>query len=88
MTEQLKAATIRALYGAVLTAALTLLTTYQSGASAPDRWEQALIAAGTAFVSYLLARGMAEGLIDSHRGPTRADVGQPPAFTPRRSGIR
>ena len=78
MTEQFKAATIRALYGAILTAALTLLTTYQSGDPADaDRWEKALIAAGTALLSYLLARGMAEGLIDSNRGPTSADVGQP-----------
>ena len=77
MTEQFKAATIRALYGAILTAAVTLLTTYQAGSGA-DRWEQALIAAATAFLSYLLARGMAEGFIDSNRGPTSADVGQPP----------
>ncbi len=77
MTEQFKAATIRALYGAILTAAVTLLTTYQAGSGA-ERWEQALIAAATAFVSYLLARGMAEGFIDSNRGPTSADVGQTP----------
>ena len=88
MTEQFKAATIRALYGAILTAALTLLTTYQSGDDASDRWEQALIAAGTAFLGYLLARGMAEGLIDSNRGPTSADVGQPPAIGPGRFGAR
>ena len=82
MTEQFKAATIRALYGAVLTAALTLLTTYQSGLATGDhRWEAPLIAAATAFLSYLLARGMAEGIIDSSRAANGrvlpADVGQP-----------
>ena len=76
MTQQFKAAAIRALYGALLTAALTLLTTYQSGDRLDtDRWEKALIAAGTAFLSSMIARGMAEGLIDSNRGPTVADVG-------------
>ena len=84
MTEQFKAATIRALYGAILTAALTLLTTYQSGDPLDaDRWEKALVAAATAFLSYMIARGMAEGLIDSNRGPTSADVGQ----LPRSSGV-
>ena len=78
MTEQFKAATIRALYGAILTAALTLLTTYQSGDPLDaDRWEKALVAAGTAFLSYMIARGAAEGIIDSNRAPTNADVGQP-----------
>ncbi len=79
MTEQFKAATIRALYGAILTAALTLLTTYQIADPAdPQRWEAALVAAGVALFAYMLARGAAEGLIDSSRKPTSADVGQPP----------
>lgn len=74
MTEQFKASTIRALYGAMLTAALTILTTFQVTRS----WEEAAVAGGTTLLGYMIARGAAEGLIDSNRGPTPADVGQPP----------
>ncbi len=77
MTEQFKAATIRALYGALLTAALTFLTTFQLTAfDEPRRLEIAAVAAGVAFFGYMLSRGVAEGVIDSNRGPTPADVGQ------------
>jgi hypothetical protein len=76
MTEQFKAATIRALYGALLTAALTFLTTFQVTAfDEPRRLEIAAVAAGVAFFGYMLSRGVAEGVIDSNRGPTPADVG-------------
>lgn len=45
--------------------------------SGPSRVEDAAIAGGAAFFAYMLARGMTEGIIDSNRGPTPADVGQP-----------
>lgn len=68
MTEQFKAATIRALYGAILTAALTFLTTFQlTGFDEPRRMEIAAVAAGVAFFGYMLSRGVAEGIIDSSR---------------------
>jgi len=78
----LRAATIRAVYGALLTAALTFLVTYQTGRGVPTRLEDALLAFGTTFIGYMIARGMAEGLIDSYRQAngqvSAADVGQPP----------
>ncbi len=78
MTKQLQAATIRALYGSILTAGLTILTTYQmAGPIGTDRWETSFVAGGVAFFGYMLARGAVEGIIDSNRGPTSADVGQP-----------
>ncbi len=80
MTPQFGAAFVRAFYGAALTAALTFLTTYQTTGDATG----AGIAAGVAGLTYLSARGVAEGLIDSNRGPTPADVGygQPIAIRP------
>lgn len=78
ITPQFQAAFIRAAYGAMLTAALTFLTTFQMTAfDEPRRLEIAAVAAGVAFFGYMLSRGVAEGLIDSNRGPTSADVGQP-----------
>jgi hypothetical protein len=82
MTPQLQAATIRALYGAVISAALTFLTTFQMTAfDEPRRLEISAVAAGVAFFTYMMARGVAEGLIDSGRqasgNVTPADVGQP-----------
>jgi hypothetical protein len=41
-----------------------------------ERVENAAVAACAAFFAYMLARGVTEGIIDSHRGPTKADVGQ------------
>lgn len=76
MTEQMKAATIRALYGALLSSALVFLVGLQVDTRTRDTVEDAAIAAAVAFFSYMLSRGVAEGLIDSTRGPTRADVGQ------------
>lgn len=77
MTEQFKASTIRSFYGALLTAAATFLATYQTAAG--DRFETAGLAALSTFVAYMLARGAAEGLIDSRReatgAVTPADVG-------------
>jgi hypothetical protein len=43
----------------------------------PRRLEIAAVSAGVAFFGYMLSRGVAEGVIDSNRGPTPADVGQP-----------
>jgi fucose permease len=40
------------------------------------RAEEAAIAAAVTFSGYMVSRGVAEGLIDSNRGPTKADVGQ------------
>ena len=78
MTEQMKAATIRGLYGALWTAGSIFFITLQM---APDdrstRLEDAAIAAAAGFFAYMVSRGVAEGLIDSSRGPTPADVGQP-----------
>ena len=39
----------------------------------------AAVGAAAGFFAYMLSRGVAEGLIDSNRGPTPADVGQPKA---------
>ncbi len=81
MSEQLKAATIRALYGAIISAALTFITTLQVQAfDDPRRYEVAALACGAAFFTYMLVRGISEGLIDSGRAAsghvTPADVGQ------------
>ena len=78
MTEQMKAATIRALYGALLTFGSVFFVTYQTeiGVIRSERVENAAVAACAAFFAYMLARGVTEGIIDSHRGPTKADVGQ------------
>jgi hypothetical protein len=73
MTEQFKAATLRALYGAILTAAATGVAALQQNV---DDRGAVLITAST-FLTYMIARGAAEGLIDSNRKPTSADVGQP-----------
>ncbi len=67
---------VRALIGAVLTAGLTFFTTLQA-VNAPNEIAKAGMAAGAAFFGYMVTRGAAEGLIDSNRGPTSADVGQP-----------
>ena len=82
MTEQFKAATIRALYGAMLIGFSTVLGMYQALSAIValmakgDRWEAALVSGGVSFFGYMIARGAAEGIIDSNRGPTPADVGQ------------
>lgn len=79
MTAQFKAATIRALYGAILLAAATFLAALQVAEfRTSETIADAGIAAGVTFIGYMIARGMAEGLIDSNRAPTSADVGQPP----------
>jgi hypothetical protein len=77
MTKQMQAATIRAFYGGVLSAALVFFVGLQVSIRTVDTVEDAAIAAAVAFVSYVISRGVAEGLIDSNRGPTAADVGQP-----------
>lgn len=78
MSAQLKAATIRALYGALLTAALTGITALQT----TDDARGATLATAAAFVSYMVARGAAEGLVDTSRAAngqvTPADVGYQP----------
>ncbi|CAA9586373.1 MAG: hypothetical protein AVDCRST_MAG19-4888 [uncultured Thermomicrobiales bacterium] len=89
MTEQFKASTIRALYGAMSIGFSTVLGAYQAlsailaGSETPmpkgDRWEASLVAGGVSFFGYMIAPGAAEGLIDSNRGPSSADVGQPKA---------
>jgi hypothetical protein len=40
------------------------------------RLETAAVGAAAGFFAYMVSRGVAEGLIDSNRGPTKADVGQ------------
>ncbi len=52
--------------------------TYQTevGVIRSERVENAAVAACAAFFAYMLARGVTEGIIDSNRGPTKADVGQ------------
>jgi hypothetical protein len=77
MTEQMKAATIRGLYGAFWTSGATFFAIFQvtTGAHAV-RLETAAVGAAAGFFAYMVSRGVAEGLIDSNRGPTKADVGQ------------
>lgn len=78
MTEQMKAATIRGLYGAMWTAGSIFFVTLQMATGdRSSRLEESAIAAAAGFFAYMVSRGIAEGLIDSNRGPTPADVGQP-----------
>jgi hypothetical protein len=82
VTEQLKAATIRGLYGAFWTSGATFFTLFSLGTGAHgQRIEDAAIGAAGAFFAYMVSRGIAEGLIDSSRqasgNVTPADVGQP-----------
>ncbi len=80
MTEQMKAATIRALYGGLLTAALVFFTALQVESRSRDTIEDAAIAAVVALLGYMISRGVAEGLIDSARASSGnvlpSDVGQ------------
>jgi hypothetical protein len=77
MTEQMKAATIRALYGAIFTSGAVFFSVLQvTSGTYGHRFETAGIALGVAFSGYMLSRGITEGLIDSNREPTKADVGQ------------
>ena len=78
MTEQMKAATIRGLYGALWTAGSIFFVTLQmASGDRSARLEDAALAAAAGFFAYMVSRGIAEGLIDSNREPTPADVGQP-----------
>lgn len=82
MTEQMKAATIRAFYGGLFVAALVFLTKLQTTPVLnAETIARAGIEFGVALVGYMVARGIAEGLIDSNRAAsgnvTPADVGQP-----------
>ena len=81
MTAQMQAATIRALYGGMLTAALVFFTALQTAERTRDTVEDAAVAAVVALLGYVLSRGMAEGLIDSGRAARGdvlpSDVGQP-----------
>jgi hypothetical protein len=78
MTEQMKAATIRGLYGAFWTAGSVFFITFQVAVGdRATRLEDSAIAAAASFFAYMVSRGIVEGLIDSNRGPTPADVGQP-----------
>jgi hypothetical protein len=73
MTEQFKAAFIRAFYGAMILTGgefCGLLAT-------ADSWRLIASICGGTFFGYMALRGMSEGLIDSNRAPTSADVGQP-----------
>lgn len=73
--DQITAATLRGLYGAVLTGLLTLLTSYQT----TDSWTESGVAAGVAALGYLIVRGGIEGIVDGRRNAvgavTPADVG-------------
>jgi hypothetical protein len=82
MTEQMKAAFIRSMYGGVITAAIAFFAILQTAAvRTSETFGDAGVAAGAAFFGYLMLRGLAEGLIDSGRASsgnvTPADVGQP-----------
>jgi hypothetical protein len=78
MTEQMKAAAIRGLYGTFWKAGSVFFVTFQlSIGDYATRLEDSAIAAAASFFAYVVSRGIAEGLIDSHRGPAPADVGQP-----------
>ena len=78
MTEQLKAATIRGLYGAFWTSGATFFAIFQITTGTHSvRLENAAVGAAVGFFAYMVSRGVAEGLIDSNRGPQPSDVGQP-----------
>lgn len=77
MTEQLKAATIRGIYGGIWTSGSVFFITLQTMSGNPNRLAESAIVAAGAFFAYMVSRGVAEGIIDSNRGPTPADVGQP-----------
>jgi hypothetical protein len=80
MSEQLKAATIRSLYGAVLLGLASALAAFQTGRGELHRAEDTVLAFLVTFVGYMVFRGAAEGLIDSYRAAegkvSKADVGQ------------
>lgn len=83
MSEQMGAALKRALLGAILTLALTFLGTLQvTDFDNPNRVEIASVAAGVAFCTYMLSRGLGEGGYDTNRqvnGNVKAsDVGALP----------
>lgn len=61
MTPQFQTALIRASIGGVISGGLTLLTTVQQ----THNWETSGIAGGVALLTYLAARGVAEGWMDS-----------------------
>lgn len=68
MSEQFKAAIARAVGGALLAFCLTFLGTYAiTEPDNPRRTEITIVAAGTAFFSYLASRGAAEGWYDTSR---------------------
>lgn len=79
MSAQQAEAIKRGLYGAFwlfLSATLATYTglgTVQASMPEGDRWKAAAIAGGSAFVAYMISRGMAEGLIDTGRAE-RGDV--------------
>lgn len=81
MTEQLKAATIRAFYQALIAFGSIFFVTLQvTGFENPNRMEIAAIAGAVGFFSIMGTRGLGEGAIDSNRAAngrvTPADVGQ------------
>jgi len=72
VSPQVVTALIRALYGAILSGALTALTTYST--TPPDmKVEVSVIAFATTFLSYMIARGVGEGWIDSNRAANVRD---------------
>lgn len=68
MSDQFKAALVRGLIGAVLTAGAVFFTAYAQGQSA----KVAGVAAGAAAFSYLVVRFGAEGVIDTQNASKAA----------------
>jgi hypothetical protein len=68
MSEQMKAATIRALYGALFVAALDFFLGLQiAPVLNSDTIARAGLGFAVSFLAYMVARGVAEGFIDSNR---------------------
>jgi hypothetical protein len=82
MSEQMKAAIIRALITGLIAAATTALTTW----SVTDDTKTIIIAAATAFLGPFITRGLGEGAYDTKRnleGDVQpSDVGASPVASP------
>jgi hypothetical protein len=71
MSQPFRDALVRALIGALLTGAGTGLAVYTSTGT----WRPALVGGATAAVAYMVARGGAEGWIDSRQLKIRQAAG-------------
>jgi len=78
ISEQLKTATVRSIYGGALLGAASALTTWQTNRGDMYQGEDTILAFAVTFIGYMIFRGAAEGIIDQTRASeVRAGVGRP-----------